>query len=1809
MKKLIAFSVLLFVSLFSYSQITGVKYVIELDDDTGYYECKLIITEGSATDYIDLIQLNSQFTIVIPIGNEIWHNENFNPLINNETQTSTDPAEWILIKYKYSPSEQPESSYYTFSPNVDIETSSYNNLNPGDVITLFRVGGSSFICNLDIRPIDNNLDATLIGGVDYSNGFTIGGTDQVYIGNELPSTFDADFTVLENQFTNCPGECVTITPAVVCAPLELTYLWGTGETTESITVCPDVIQTYDVTVNGPQGLSASSSVNVFIEENIIGFDDVDFFCMGQSYFPYSEFEGDWSSSDPSIAAFDNGELFILSEGTVTISNTSEAGCVTDMEITATPLPVIVFNGPDVICGGTTTIVLPTSGGTWTTSNTNVATVTDAGVVTAIGAGTTFLTFKSSTTLCSATTDIPLTVLPAPFIQNTGEEELCIGETTLMASANAGTWESFPEFVATIDNSGLITAVSSGEAFFTFTETQTGCTNTLGTIIVNPSPEITSGAPKICVEEKTNLFPSTGGTWTSDDPSVATINNNGLATGVSPGIVRFSFTDATTGCTSAPSNTTIVESCMVNPTLECSQAEIICDMDLLNNFIGTMPEEESGGNQPDPLCPDGTGVAYNISWIGFVAPEGNYSISVSPTSCSGSTSGVEGVQIGLYTSCDFTESVFCQSDCSTDPVTFDSKILQAGQEYFLFIDGCGMSVCDYTIEITGDYISQCEDPCDDPAINFDWSYVPAGEFAPDIVIGTYTTGSNLLSVGGLDHLVYYEQVDGNVFLKENNGNGYLDNEILLFHNEDHYGLGNYKIYLEDIDGDGLTDLVLAESGIVSMTGEIGDRLSVYQNLGGGEFILRINEQVCGMEGPDKLTIVDFDNDGMKDIFFVCVDYIYDILWINSWENVELNNFNAQNFEYFYTGDFNDDGNIDIAFDDCSALLNNGDRTFEESNFVCPENITPSLYYFVEESSILIDHFFLISVEGTQSSDWEYCGNFQGGDYENEIFRAFINSSIEESIIIPQVEGFQSTNPNIECLGEIELLQTSNVVARQNTKIDLTLNGCSDFLVIEGDQIFAWINPKQSTKILGTAFIDKNANGVYDSDELPLRNVLVSIAPGDFSILTDDDGNYTFSVPPGTYTITANVNEGEWVQTELTIDNIQITEPCNEGYNFPFVPNPTPEEMATLSMVNTIARCDFETRFTITVENTGAEPLDAVLAFNFDDKTTFFSSDIAGYQLIGNTVTANIGPLAPFSPQTYKVTVKMPSGSSNLPLLAFDAKLHDKFGDLIEEYGYSDQLRCSYDPNDKREYPDREGTENLTLMEEDIEYTIRFQNNGNDTAFQVKIVDPLDPNIDPSTIRVMNASHDVETCIESTDLIFLFEDILLVDSTTNYAASQGFVTFRCNAKDGRAEMTPVHNQADIIFDTNSPIVTNKTINTLVSELCTDKETLIETSICEGDIFEGYTETGTYTETFELPFGCDSVVNIVLDVQGITVSQNTVDICQGESIFFNGVSYELTESTKLIDSLYNENGCISDILSLQINVAQITYSQENIEACAGTTVTINGNQYLIEENTTIIDTLTNENGCISNILTFEIEAISDILGMPSEIGICNGESITIVPPLDGTWTSNDESIIIIDTDGSFITVGEGSTTLTFTDNGLGCTDELPITVYSEPNITNTGADAICINDTIIVVSDVSGFWTSDEPSLVSIDNNGLVIALNSGSANLIFSADETGCSSVLLLEILPASNPLCTVGTNDLDENLVKLYPNPATESIFIETEDIWESIRILDTQGKIVTNLKKTNTGKTELDITGYTSGVYMIIFEQGNKRLSKQFVVR
>lgn len=137
--------------------------------------------------------------------------------------------------------------------------------------------------------------------------------------------------------------------------------------------------------------------------------------------------------------------------------------------------------------------------------------------------------------------------------------------------------------------------------------------------------------------------------------------------------------------------------------------------------------------------------------------------------------------------------------------------------------------------------------------------------------------------------------------------------------------------------------------------------------------------------------------------------------------------------------------------------------------------------------------------------------------------------------------------------------------------------------------------------------------------------------------------------------------------------------------------------------------------------------------------------------------------------------------------------------------------SYDPNDKQGLPLGYGPAHYIRPGTDIEYLVRFQNTGTDTAFTVIVRDTLAPGLDPATVRPGGGSHDYQFSITGNGiLVFDFQNIQLPDSTVNEAKSHGFVKFRVSQLENVPLETDILNRAAIYFDFNEPIFTNTTMH---------------------------------------------------------------------------------------------------------------------------------------------------------------------------------------------------------------------------------------------------------------------------------------------------------------------------------------------------------------------------------------------------------------
>ena len=139
--------------------------------------------------------------------------------------------------------------------------------------------------------------------------------------------------------------------------------------------------------------------------------------------------------------------------------------------------------------------------------------------------------------------------------------------------------------------------------------------------------------------------------------------------------------------------------------------------------------------------------------------------------------------------------------------------------------------------------------------------------------------------------------------------------------------------------------------------------------------------------------------------------------------------------------------------------------------------------------------------------------------------------------------------------------------------------------------------------------------------------------------------------------------------------------------------------------------------------------------------------------------------------------------------------------------------SYDPNDKHGYPIGYGAERFIRPGTDLEYLIRFQNTGTDTAFNIVVLDTLSAWLDPATIKFGASSHPYRYDLTGSGIVhFFFDNIMLPDSFVNEVASHGFVKFSIEPRVDAPLGETIRNTAAIYFDFNDPIITNTTTHKL-------------------------------------------------------------------------------------------------------------------------------------------------------------------------------------------------------------------------------------------------------------------------------------------------------------------------------------------------------------------------------------------------------------
>lgn len=624
LKKAIPCLIFLYYSTLSSAQITSVKYSLKYNVESDVFDGYLIVGGGSATSVPQRTQFNAVYSIVVPTGTKFHISERYMPLQSNQNYAGTVPCEWKIVTSILSPEAKPNSDFYAIVPTLS-PTAHYNNLNQGDTIKLFSIKMDTIVgCASDIRLFKNDSDpdssAPGMQGSDYSNGFTVGGINQLYVGNVIPTqsgfagenitmcagsteilqvspegngvwkwlggnppggdldsisplisrvSFDANnptgiYSIVYDNQNSYDLKCIYVSNPTakitgdtvlwqgctteVTAEGGVGYFWSTGDITKNIIIFGSGI--YRVTVTDVSGCTATASVQITqnYQPNLPGGN----LCVGNTFLLPEIPSGQWTSTNPEVATVNpSGEVSLISAGNVTFKfEVNNTPCAPETgEFTVHAIPIVNADNTS-ICTGNITILSPPFGGTWSSSNPSIATVSSTGSVSAVSPGNVTFTFTQNITGCMSS-PLELVVKQKPVVMITGSSHICIGGKTYLAATLEGNWVSNNPSIAAVSIDGVVTGVAQGTATFSFTSTE-GCRSTTTPVTVNPGPTVViSGTNSLCINGTTQLVPSVGGIWTSSNPSVATVTNSGIVTGISNGIALFSFTENITGCVSSP----------------------------------------------------------------------------------------------------------------------------------------------------------------------------------------------------------------------------------------------------------------------------------------------------------------------------------------------------------------------------------------------------------------------------------------------------------------------------------------------------------------------------------------------------------------------------------------------------------------------------------------------------------------------------------------------------------------------------------------------------------------------------------------------------------------------------------------------------------------------------------------------------------------------------------------------------------------------------------------------------------------------------------------------------------------------------------------------------------------------------------------------------------------------------------------------------------------------------------------------------------------------------------------------------------
>ncbi len=252
--------------------------------------------------------------------------------------------------------------------------------------------------------------------------------------------------------------------------------------------------------------------------------------------------GTWSASNGDATVV-GGLVTGAASGVDEISYTV-GGCSTSVAVTVDPAVAAITPSPVTLCiGGTLQLSDVTAGGTWSSSNTAVATISGTGLVSGLATGTTVISYITAG--CFVTTIATVNTAASPITPATAT--VCRGATVNLTDVTTGGTWSATNGNATVSGTGVVTGVNAGTVTISYI---IGACFSTATVTVNAgAAAITPAVVTICLGGTANLTDASGGgAWSSSNTGVATVSGTGVVTGSGVGTATISYTIGTCSAT-------------------------------------------------------------------------------------------------------------------------------------------------------------------------------------------------------------------------------------------------------------------------------------------------------------------------------------------------------------------------------------------------------------------------------------------------------------------------------------------------------------------------------------------------------------------------------------------------------------------------------------------------------------------------------------------------------------------------------------------------------------------------------------------------------------------------------------------------------------------------------------------------------------------------------------------------------------------------------------------------------------------------------------------------------------------------------------------------------------------------------------------------------------------------------------------------------------------------------------------------------------------------------------------------------------